>query len=120
MKDVRRERINSEIKKAISYIIDNDLRDPQINAIISVSDVSTTPDLSQAYVYISSIGKTEKQEVLNRIKGAAGFIRGQLSKRVKLRTTPRLEFRLDTSEEYAEKINKILKDIKYTTSEDEW
>ena len=118
MKQVRTERINSEIQKALANIIDNDLRDPQIDAIISVCSVSTTPDMSVAYVYISSIGKTEKHEVLARIKGAAGFIRGQLSKKVKLRITPRLEFRLDESEEYAQKINGILKTIKYTTSED--
>ncbi len=119
MKSVRIERINSEIQKALSQIIDNEIRDPQIDAIISVCNVSTTPDMSQAYVYISSIGKTDKHEVLARIKGAGGFIRGELSKKIKLRITPRLEFRLDETEEYASKINSILKDIKYTTSEDE-
>lgn len=119
MKSVRLERINSEIQKAISNIIDNEIRDPQIDAIISVCSVSVTPDLGYAYVYISSIGNTPKEEVLARIKGAAGFIRGELSKRVKLRITPRLDFRLDTSEEYAQKINNILKDIKYTTEPEE-
>ena len=58
MKSVRIERINSEIQKAISHIIDNDIRDPQIDAIISVSNVETTPDLSYCRVYITSIGTT--------------------------------------------------------------
>ena len=119
MKSVRIERINSEIQKAISHIIDNDIRDPQIDAIISVSSVETTPDLGYARVFITSIGNTSPDEVLARIKGAAGYIRGKLSKMVKLRITPRLEFMHDSSEEYSAKINSILKNIKYSTTEDE-
>lgn len=115
MKSVRVERINSEIQKAISHIIDNEIRDPQIDAIISVSSVDTTPDLSYCRVFITSIGTTPLDEVVARIKGAAGFIRGRLSKMIKLRITPRLEFMKDTSLEYSSKIDNILKDIKYTT-----
>lgn len=119
MKSVRIERINSELQKAISHIIDQEIRDPQIDAIISVCSVETTPDLSYARVYITSIGNTPKEEVLNRIKGAAGFIRGRVSKMVNLRITPRLEFIYDTSEEYSQNIENILKGIKYTTQPDE-
>ena len=121
MKSVRVERINSEIQKAISHIIDNEIRDPQIDAIISVSNVETTPDLSYCRVFITSIGTTPSNEVLNRIKGAAGFIRGKLSKMVKLRITPRLEFLKDESVEYASNIETILKNITYSTepTEDE-
>jgi len=119
MKSVRIERINSELQKAISHIIDTEIRDPQIDAIISVSEVDTTPDLSYARVYITSMGSTATNEVLNRIKGAAGFIRGRLSKAVKLRITPRLEFMLDTSKEYASRIDSILNNITYSTQPDE-
>ena len=119
MKSVRVERINAEIQKAISYIIDNEVRDPQIDAIISVSNVETTPDLSFCRIYINSIGTTPQDEVLARIKGAAGFIRGRLSKMIKLRITPRLDFVRDTTEEYASKIDNILKNITYSTQPEE-
>ena len=119
MKSVRIERINAELQKAISNIISNDIRDPQIDAIISVSSVETTPDLSFARIFITSIGTTSSAEVLNRIKGAAGFIRGKLSKAVKLRITPRLEFMLDNSTEYGSRIDSILNSITYTTEPDE-
>ena len=115
MKSVRVERINSEIQKAISHIIDNEIRDPQIDAIISVSSVDTTPDLSYCRVFLPSIGTTPTNEVLARIKGAAGYIRGKLSKMVKLRITPRLEFLKDESVEYASNIESILKNITYST-----
>lgn len=119
MKNIRLERINSELQKNIAYIIDNKLRDPQINAIISVSSVEITPDLAYARVYISSIGETPTEEVVARLKGAGGFIRGELSKRVNLRITPRLEFIQDTSLEYSSKIENILKNITYNTEPDE-
>ena len=119
MKSVRIERINGEIQKAVSHIIDNEIRDPQIDAIISVSNVETTPDLSFCRIYINSIGTTPEDEVLARIKGAAGFIRGRLSKMIKLRITPRLDFVRDTTEEYASKIDNILKNITYSTQPEE-
>ncbi len=119
MKSVRIERINSEIQKAVSHILDNDIRDPQIDAIVSVSSVETTPDLSYCRVFITSIGSTPTDEVVARIKGAAGFIRGKLSKMIKLRITPRLEFIKDESVEYASNIENILKNITYSTQEDE-
>ena len=119
MKSIRIERINSEIQKAISHIIDNEIRDPQIDAMISVSSVETTPDLSYCRVFITSIGATPSDEVLARIKGAAGFIRGKLSKMIRLRITPRLEFMIDNSEVYSEKINNILNNITYSTQPDE-
>ena len=112
-------RVNSEIQKAISSIIDNEIRDPQIDAIISVSNVETAPDLSYCRVFITSIGTTSSDEVLARIKGAAGFIRGKLSKMIKLRITPRLEFLKDESVEYASNIESILKNITYSTQEDD-
>ena len=107
MKSVRQERINSEIKKTLAYIIDNELRDPQIDAMVSVTEVEITPDLAEAKVFISSIGKTPKEEVLARIKGAGGFLRRELSKKIKLRVTPRLNFFLDNSMEYSNKIESI-------------
>ena len=119
MKSVRIERINSEIQKAISHIIDTELRDPQIDAMISVSSVETTPDLAYCRVFITSFGNTPFDEVLARIKGAAGFIRGRLSKMIKLRITPRLEFMKDTSLEYSSKIEGILKDITYSSDLEE-
>ena len=119
MKNVRLERINSEIKKTLAHIIDTELRDPQIDAMVSVSDVEITPDLAEAKVFITSIGKTPKEEVLSRIKRAGGFLRGTLSKQIKLRVTPRLNFYLDNSMEYSNKIENILKNITYSTKPDD-
>lgn len=119
MKNNRLERVNAEIQKELAYIIDNDLRDPQITAIIGVSRVETTPDLAISKVFITCYGEQDKQDVLNRIKGAGSFIRKKLAPRIKLRIIPRLDFYLDEVEDYGRNIDEILSHIKYTTSPDD-
>ncbi len=119
MKSVRMERINSEIQKEISYIINNKIRDPKLDTIISVSSVEVTPDLAEAKVFLTSFGSTPTSEIVARIKGAGSFIRGELTKRIKLRITPRLNFYEDESTEYGNKIDDILKTISYSTKADE-
>lgn len=118
MKGNRLERVNAELKREIALIINNELRDPQITSIISVSEVSVSPDLSNARVFISVFGG-DSQDTLNRVKGAGSFIRGRLSQKIKLRVTPRLDFVLDNSQEYGQKIDSMLNNITYTTNPDD-
>ena len=118
MKGNRLERVNAELKREIALIINNELRDPQITSIISVSEVSVSPDLSNARVYISVFGG-DGEDTLNRVKGAGSFIRGRLAQKIKLRVTPRLDFMLDKSQEYGQKIDSMLNNITYTTNPDD-
>lgn len=118
MKNNRLERVNAELQKEIATIINNDLRDPQITAMIGVSLVDVSPDLSSAKVFLSVYGGDSK-DVLNRVKGAGSFIRGRLSQKVRLRITPRLEFFLDNSQEYGQKIDNLLNKITYSTNPDD-
>ena len=118
MKSNRLERVNSEIQKEVALIINNELRDPQITSMIGVSEVDVSPDLANAKVYLSVYGG-DAQDTLNRIKGAGSFIRGRLAKKIRLRITPRLDFYLDNSQEYGQKIDSLLSNIKYTTNPDD-
>lgn len=107
----RMERVNEELKKEISLIIDNNLKNPNITGIISVTKVKTSPDLKHARVYISLIGSKSKKNTLEGIKNASGFIRCEIAKRINLRYTPELVFEVDDSMEYGDKIERILKEI---------
>ncbi len=105
-------RINDEIKKELSEILRADLKDPRIGVITSVIKVETTNDLKYCKVYISVLGDEEKKnEVMSVIKGANGFIRSLIARRINLRITPEFRFILDDSLDYSFKIDKILKDI---------
>ena len=118
MKSNRLERVNSELQKEIALIINNELRDPQITSMIGVSEVDVAPDLANAKVYLSVYGG-DAQDTLNRVKGAGSFIRGRLAKKIRLRIIPRLDFYLDNSLGYGQKIDELLSNITYTTNPDD-
>ena len=118
MKNNRLERVNSEIQKEVALIINNELRDPQITSMIGVSEVDVSPDLGNAKVYLSVYGG-DAQDTLNRVKGAGSFIRGRLAKKIRLRIVPRLDFYLDNSQVYGQKIDELLSNITYTTNPDD-
>ena len=107
----RMDKINEELKKELSVIIDNNLKNPHITGIISVTKVKTSPDLRYARVYISLLNCKNVKETLDGLKSASGFMRSELARRINLRYTPELRFEIDDSMEYGAKIENILKEI---------
>ena len=107
----RMDRVNEELKREISIVIDETLKNPNITGIISVTKVKTSPDLKSARVYISLLNSKSKKNTLLGLKNASGYIRTELAKRVNLRYTPELTFEIDESIEYGAKIENILKEI---------
>ena len=109
---VRPNRIGEEIKKEVVLLIRNGIKDPRVDSLLSFTDVEVTRDLSYATIYISRYGsEQQRQDALDGMKAAAGFIRSELSRRLKLRTVPELIFKLDDSLEYGAKIETILHQI---------
>ena len=88
------------------------------DAFISVTAAEVTPDLKYAKVYYSSL-MGDKKEVKQGLRAAAGFIRGQIARRMNLRITPEITFVEDGSIEYGAKISKILEGITITDPDDE-
>lgn len=108
----RHRQLESEIKRAISSIIANDLKDPRIG-FVSVTGVELTRDLSYCKIYVSVLGSdSEKQESLAGLTAARGFLRRELGRRVRMRKLPELIIELDDSIEYGAKINKLLRELK--------
>ena len=107
----RMEKVNEELKKELSIIIDTDLKNPHITGIISVTKVKTSPDLKYARVYISLLNCKNVKETLDGLKSASGFMRSEIARRINLRYTPELRFEIDDSMEYGAKIDSILKEI---------
>ena len=116
----RLEKVNSLVKRYLSEIISNELSDPRLEgSMITISSVNVSPDLKYAKVFISVYGKTPAQEVLNLIKSAGGYIKKLLAPKLNLRSTPTLDFGLDTTCEYSQKINDIIGNITYSTQPEE-
>lgn len=119
-KNTRFIRINEEVRREISNIIREELKDPSIPEMTSVTEVDVTRDLKYAKVYISVFADKEKQqEALEGLKRAKGFIRREVASRLNLRNTPELLFVLDTSIEYAVHMTKIINDISTPSNESE-
>jgi len=115
MAKIRVGRVSEQIKKELSLIIQTELKDPRIG-FITVTGVETTNDLSQARVYLSVLGSDEqKEETLRALSKASGYLRSELGKRVKLRHTPELQFKFDSSIEYGSRIESLLSDINQDT-----
>ena len=109
--NTRFERINEELKKEISNIINYELNNPNVTGLISVTKTKITPDLKYAKVYVSILNSKNIKETLAGLKKSSGYIRTEIAKRINLRITPELIFELDDSIEYGAKIDSILKDI---------
>ena len=107
----RLNRIDEEMKKEISHIISNEIKNPNVTGLISVTKVKVTPDLKYAKVYVSILNAKSTKGTLANLKKSAGFIRTELAKTMNLRVTPEIIFELDESMEYGAKIDSILKDI---------
>ena len=108
----RMDRVNEEFKRELSKIIDQDLKNPNITGMISVTKVKTSSDLKSAKVFVSLLGSKSKKNTMDGLKNASGFIRTELAKRVNLRYTPELIFEIDESLEYGAKIDSIIKDLR--------
>lgn len=98
MDNKRTKRIEKELQKEISLILSTEIKDPRINSLVSVTAIDLTKDLEQAKVYISSLGdEEEKDEIIEGLKNASGFIKRELGIRLKLRNIPELIFKIDNS-----------------------
>ena len=105
---IKIERINSNLQKEISYVIANEIKNPNIN-FVTITACDVTNDLSYAKVYFTTLDNVE--ETLKALKSAKGFIRKALTDRIELRHMPELEFIYDESIEYGKKIEEKIKEI---------
>ncbi len=110
---VKNERVAEEVKRYVGSIIKNELKDPRISEICSVTRVELSNDLRYAKIYISIYGNDEiKSNTLSGLKNATGFVRRELSKKIKIRYIPEINFVLDESIENGIRISKMIEELK--------
>lgn len=104
-------RVGEEIRHALSDIfLRGECRSPDLfDVAITISEVRVAPDMKNATAYFMPLAGQNKERLLKALKDAAPLIRHLVSKRVKLRYTPKLHFSLDESFEVAQKIDNLLK-----------
>lgn len=113
MVNYRNGRINEEIKKEVSNTIQNKIKDPRKSAMVSVTSVETTKDLSYAKVFVSIFGsELAKKETLQALKSATGLMRKEIGLHVKLRHVPQVIIEVDETIEKAIHLESLFNKIK--------
>lgn len=107
----RSDRVGHLLRQEVSDIIMNRVKDPRLG-FLTVTDVEVSPDLKLARVFISVLKEEEEGLTMEILDAARGFVRAELGKRLRMRVTPDVEFKADTSARYGDKIERLLKGLK--------
>jgi len=110
MSTIRQSRIEGVIQEELSMLFQRNARDLCLGAMVTVTIVRVSPDLSSAKCYLSIFAGPPKEEVLQNVELNAARIRGDVGRRLKnMKHIPSLSFYIDDSLDYATKINELLK-----------
>jgi ribosome-binding factor A len=108
----RADRVAEAVREVIAELLLRDIKDPRIG-MITLTSVEFSDDLKHARVYFSCVGdNTARERSLSGLRSAAGFIRSQVTRRLKLRYAPDLTFVFDPSLEVADRVATLLKDAR--------
>lgn len=114
------ERVNSELEKELSELINRELNDPRICAYVSILRVDTTKDLKYATVHFSAICSSQERKIMEGVLNkSSGFLKKELFKRLRIRAIPNFIFKAEDVYEKAEHINKLLNSLNITPEEKE-
>ncbi len=108
---VRIQKVESLIKEEISLIFLHKVQDKNMG-LLTITSVKLSPDLKIAKIYFSAFEKERREEILNKINELKGFIRSELARKIRnLRFIPELNFFIDDTIDYVEKMENIFKQI---------
>lgn len=107
---LRLEKVSRVIKEEISLIFLHKIQDPKLG-LVTITNVKVTPDLKLAKVYLSVFEKEQREYCLVKLNEIKGLIKGELSKKLTLKSTPDLEFYIDDTLDYVEKMENLFKKI---------
>jgi ribosome-binding factor A len=104
----RTQRIESQMQRVLATLLSREVKDPRIGPV-TVTQVTMAADMSQAMVYVVPFGDaTAHPDMLAGLQAAAGFLRGEVGRRVGLRHAPRLMFQHDDSFDRAARLNALI------------
>ncbi len=104
----RLRRVADQIQRELSDLLRSELKDPRIG-MITLTGVEISPDLAYAKVFFTTLADAESLATIEAgLEGAAGFLRAQLGKRLKLRVTPQIRFKHDASVERGVRLSQLI------------
>lgn len=115
MKDTRLRKIAEEIKRIVSSVLMNELKDPRLPKIISITKVDVKADLKTAVIYVSAIDKTavDREEMIEVLNKARGLFRKAIGDELKVFNTPDPRFIYDDSIEKGMEMDELLRKLNH-------
>ncbi|MBI4288124.1 MAG: 30S ribosome-binding factor RbfA [Chloroflexi bacterium] len=107
----RQERLNEQIREEVSDIMVYQLKDPRLGGLVTITQVSVSPDMKHATVYVSVMEEERKEPVLHALVAASGFIRRELGRRLTIRYIPELDFKRDDSLEQGAHMLELIRQV---------
>jgi ribosome-binding factor A len=108
----RSERTSKLIQREISVLLEREVNDPRLSKFVSVTQVTLSPDLMHAKVYVSTLGsETNKEDLLAGFSKASGFLRKELAAHLRLRQMPELSFHYDDSIERGARLLELMSEL---------
>lgn len=107
----RPQKLGDLIQRELAALLQRELRDPRVG-MITITAVDVSPDFSHAKVLYTTLDPAHVEEAAQGLKRAAGFLRSQLARRIKLYTTPELRFEYDVSVERGDRLSRLIDSVK--------
>ncbi len=118
----RLERVAEQIQRKLAQIVQQEIRDPRLPGLITLSGVEVSKDLSHAKIYFTALSaatepveKKQAEEILN---AAAGYLRTALARTLEARIIPQLHFIYDSSLEHGRHLSQLMKDVEMKDADD--
>lgn len=122
----RVERVALQIRRELGELLPRAVKDPRVQAagLVTVTQVHVSPDLTVARVMVSVMGQQpgesgQAMQVLRGLRQAAGFLRGELGRRLHTRRAPELRFQLDDMVDRVDRVESLLREIHAAEANDE-
>jgi ribosome-binding factor A len=103
----RSARVSDQVRQEVADIIMNRIKHKTLG-FVTVTGAKVSDDLRNATIYISVFNEEDREKTLKKLKSSASFIRGELGRRISMKYTPALSFRIDEAIEYGRKIDRLL------------
>ena len=106
----RSQRVADQIQRELAMIIQREIKDPRVH-MVSITGVEVTRDLAHAHVFVTTLDDAHRDDVVEALNHAAGFLRHELSGRMRMRSIPDLKFSYDESIERGMQMDKLLDEL---------
>ncbi len=106
----RARKVGDQIQRELSEIVRRELRDPRVG-MITLTGVEMSPDCAHATVFFTCLDAAQAVPAAQGLRRAAGFLRSQLARRIKLYVTPELRFAYDESIERGARLSSLIDSV---------